>query len=154
MCIRDSYWNDFFFLRIHCLLFRPEVEIHQIIIHLPGPVSYTHLDVYKRQTVYRIQTAGAGKKGPPLLFHRGITDRPGAFSYCLLQKFLILGHYQDVYKRQAFLHFQTTKFPPEATCFHLASIILFPPPSHNAPHKNNAQGAFQSLSVSISPIPL
>ena len=54
--------------------------------------------------VYRIQTARAGKKGPPLLFHIGIADRPGAFSYCLLQKLLILGHYHDLQLLMPFCH--------------------------------------------------
>ena len=60
MCIRDSTVGVAHSMRIFALDIRPLIALCQIlfnVLHSAVPVSYTHLDVYKRQPLYRPDAA-------------------------------------------------------------------------------------------------
>ena len=55
MCIRDSTCDDSYridYLRAHIEEMKKAVELDGVDLLGYTPVSYTHLDVYKRQRIY------------------------------------------------------------------------------------------------------
>ena len=75
----------------------------------PSPVSYTHLDVYKRQVVDRIEALGpAGRDYRIPLDDRAEMPALVAVGIALLYRYLRSQGKRDVYKRQ---------------CSHCASIL-------------------------------
>ena len=59
MCIRDRQEEA---QSVHAELLRQHIGVHHVALGL-GPVSYTHLDVYKRQEVYTLRSTGFQAQG-------------------------------------------------------------------------------------------
>ena len=50
MCIRDSSYAQMVKLKLTYFQYSPEIY-EDVRRYIPAPVSYTHLDVYKRQDI-------------------------------------------------------------------------------------------------------